>query len=394
MVSFRHFLTIPLCYVILLLTACGSLSNTELSTEELSAAHHAQNKSLKELVDSVAKPLVSSHYTPGLIVGVLLPNQSVQFFGYGAADETTGASPTGDTLFAVGSLSKGFLGAITAELVDKHVLSWNETLRTLLPPDTILSDDAAKITLLQLATHTSGLPRQPLRLKTLSRFVEYLFTGESFYGHIDRDYVINYLADFEVDNEGEPHYSNIGYGLLGYILELRTGQSVDDLFEQYLRKPLKLKCTGYTPEALSCYSGRAHGYAGDEPMFIARGHPTPDWNFTQLMRGSAALYSNAGDLLTFASAHIWNQQKHFNAVLHGNLKAHLKRDKQAPAIAWTIDTIEGEPIAYQIGIVAGYTSYLGIDVNNKTAVVVMQNSFNWDNKVGHNLLMGLRYMPH
>jgi CubicO group peptidase (beta-lactamase class C family) len=390
----KSLLTILVCCALLCLSACGNLSTTELNTDELDSAHQAQGKNLHEIVDTIAGPVVDSGHTPGMIVGVLMPDRSMHFYGYGVADETTSSTPTGDTLFAVGSLSKGFLGAITALLVDKGVLSWDETLRTLLPPNTPLSDDAAKITLLQLATHTSGLPRQPLRLKTLSRFVVYLFTGESFYSHIDREYVLEYLKDFEADNEGQPHYSNIGYGLLGYILELRTGLSVDDLLEQNLGKPLGLKCTGYTPDTLPCYSLRAHGYAGDHPMFIPRGDPTPDWEFTHLMRGSAALHSNARDLLTFASAHIWNQKKRFNAVLASDMQSRLPRQKEAPAIAWSVDTIEGEPIAYQIGIVAGYTSYLGIDIVHKTAVVIMQNSFNWDNSMGHNLLLSLRYMSH
>jgi CubicO group peptidase (beta-lactamase class C family) len=388
----KSLLTILICGVILSLTACGSLSTTELSADEIAEAHRPQGENLKEEVDSVAQPLINNGHTPGMIVGVLLPDKSMQFFGYGVADEDTGAKPNGDTLFAIGSLSKGFLGAMTALLVDEGALSWDDTLRTLLPPNTPLSDDAAKITLLQLATHTSGLPRQPLRLKTLSYFVEYLFNGENFYRHIDRDYILHYLADFEADNEGQPHYSNIGYGLLGYILELRTGLSVDELLEQKLRKPLGLKCTGYNPEVLPCYATRAHGYAGDHPMFIPRGDPTPDWQFTHVMRGSAALYSNTRDLLTFASAHIWNQKRRFNTVLASDMRPRSPREKEAPAIAWVVDTLEGEPIAYQIGIVAGYTSYIGIDITHKTAVVIMQNSFNWNNSIGHNLLLNLRYM--
>ena len=204
---------------------------------------------------------------------------------------------------------------------------------------------------------------------------------------------MDYLADFKADNAGQPRYSNIGYGLLGTVLELRTGQSVDALLEQKIIKPLELKCTGYNPDTLPCAATRAHGYAGDEPMFIPRGDAVPDWQFTPLMRGSAALHSTARDLLTFASAHIWNQEDHLNTVLASNMQIRFPRAKEAAAVAWVVDDVEGEPITYQIGIVAGYTSYIGIDAAHKTAVVVMQNSFNWDNTVGHKLLLNLRYKP-
>ncbi len=61
----------------------------------------------------------------------------------------------------------------------------------------------------------------------------------------------------------------------------------------------------------------------------------------------------------------------------------------SPAVAWIADDVAGIHISYQVGIVAGYTSYLGIDEANHTAVVVLQNAFNWDCSAGHQLLLML-----
>ena len=379
-----------LCMLSLSLTACGSLSTTSLDVDAMAVAKAPHGTTLKDDVDALVKPMVDTGYTPGVIVGVLLPDHSVHFYGYGVADEATGAVPTGDTLFAVGSLSKGFLAGIVAQLVDEKKLAWTDTLETLLPPSTPLSDDAKKVTLLQLATHTSGMPRQPMTPQTLSYFVEYLFDGESFYRHFDTDYVLHYLADFTADHPGTPQYSNIGYGLLSIIAERRTGLSIDTLLAQKMVNPLGMSCTGYDPEILPCNTIRAHGYAGDQPKLIKRGDPTPDWEFTHLMRGSAALHSTARDLLKFAAAHI-DDNNHRDRVLARNMDVVYPRTKEAAAKAWIVDDLEGEPLTYQIGIVAGYTSYIGIDNARKTAVVVMQNSFNWDNSVGHKLLLSLRY---
>ena len=335
--------------------------------------------------------MVETGHTPGIIVGVLLPDGTTQFFGYGVADQISGREPDADTLFAIGSMSKAFLAAITAKVVDDGILSWDDTLATLLPPDTRLSPDARKITLLQLATHTSGLPRQPITPQTLRYFVEYLFDGESFYRHFDIAYARDYLAEFSTDEQGQLRYSNIGYGILGWILQLKTGKSVDDLLAQTITGPMGMTCTGYQPEPLPCYQTRAHGYAGDQPKFILRGHPTPDWQFTDLMRGAAAVSSTARDLLTFAAAHFDSPDAQLNAILASNLEVRVPRSKQAGAVAWIVDDIDGQPITYVIGLVAGYTSYLGLDVEHRTAVVVLQNSFNWDNTVGNNLLLRL---PH
>jgi len=373
------------------LAACGNLSTTGLDDHDLAILKTMPEETLQEKVDTLIKPMVDTGHTPGVIVGVLLPDKTMHFFGYGVADQTSGLKPDADTLFAVGSLSKGFLAGITAALVNDGTFSWNETLNTLLPPNTPLSADAEKITLLQLATHTSGLPRQPVTPRTLLYFIEYFFDGENFYRHFDTAYILDYLADFSSSTQGQPVYSNVGYGLLGYILEQRTGLSIDELLHQKIVKPLGLKCTGYDPEVLPCYTERAHGYAGDEPKFIPRGDPTPEWEFTHFLRGSAALHSNARDLLRFAAAHIGDPKSRLNAALASNMNIIYPRAKEAAARAWVVDDIDGEPITYQIGIVAGYTSYLGIDSKHKTAVVIMQNSFNWDNTAGHKLLLYLRY---
>ncbi|MDP9127228.1 MAG: beta-lactamase family protein [Pseudomonadota bacterium] len=382
--------TIVLCALCALLAGCGPLTTTELRADDIEASRHAWSD-LSSEVDRLAAPLVESGHTPGLLVGVRLPDGGMRFFGYGVADERTGRPPDRDTLFAIGSLSKGYLGAVTALLVSEGRLSWSDTLRDLLPLETPLSRDAAQITVLQLATHTSGLPRQPLSLRTLRYFVEYLFDGENFYRHFTSDYLLNYLADFEADNPGRPQYSNIGYGLLSYVIERRTGQSAERLIEQKIISPLRLRCTGFVPGDLPCRGNRARGYAGDQPKFIARGSPVPDWSFTPVMEGTAGMYSNARDLLAFAAAHLQGHKTPLNAVLASDTVVRVPQPERAAAVSWIVDDVAGQPITYQIGIVGGYTSYLGMDTGNNTAVVVLQNSFNWDSSLGHKLLLSLRY---
>jgi CubicO group peptidase (beta-lactamase class C family) len=371
----------------LLLSACADLGTMELDPTDAEAARYARNGDLKLEVDSVVQPMIDRHVTPGAIVGVLLPDGSRRFFGYGVADRDRGTKPNRDTLFAIGSLSKGFLGAITAMLVQEGRVSWDDTLGELLPPKTRLSRDARKITLLQLATHTSGLPRQPFTRQFLTPFVEYLFTGENFYTSLDSTYTLQYLSSFSAPARLEYRYSNIGYGILGYVLEQKTGLSVDALLEQEIVKPLGLKHTGYVPEDLPGYAARARGYAGDEPKFIRRGEPVPDWQFTDLMKGSAALYSTAGDLLTFAASFLREDNIRVRTAMNDTLQVRLPRAKESAAVAWTVDDFNGESIAHQIGVVAGYTSYLGLDVEHRTAVVVLQNTFNWNESVGSRLLV-------
>ncbi len=383
------------CALSCALAGCGTLSTFPVDTTETPAQVLYESGDLRAQVDALAQPLIDNHVTPGLVVGVLLPSGERRVYGYGRRQQPDGEAPDGDTLFAVGSLSKGFLGEIVASLVRDGTLHWSDTLDTLLPPGTPLSDDARRITLLQLATHTSGLPRQPFTHETFEAFVGYLFTGRSFYGHFDEPFIFHYLSDWSAPDEHEPIYSNTGYALLSYIVERFSHQSVDALLNERIVKPLHLDHTGYAPEQLPGYANRAYGYAGDQPKFIRRGAPTPDWRFTNMMRGAAALHSTVNDLLTYADAHLnGSTDTALDAVLTDALTVYVDRPKEAAAIAWVVDTVGQHKITYQVGMVAGYTSYIGLDQDNKTAVVVLQNSFNWTNQIGHRLLLRLASAGH
>lgn len=386
--KFMRFALVLVC--VLLLNACGTLTTMELDSQKNLASHSA-TIDLQTEVDSLAKPLIAAGETPGLIVGVLTANGEMRFFGYGTVGEHEPLTPDADTLFPIGSLSKGYLGAIAASLVEDGVLSWNDTLEKSLPTETSLSPDAKKITLLQLASHTSGLPRQPFTFQMFRYMLRYTFTGDNFYTHLDTQYVLNYLSDFSAPKKIEPQYSNIGYGLLGYVIELHSGKKLDALLQERIVQPLGLKNTGYDLEKLSGIKNRAYGHAGDQPKFVPRGEPVPDWHFTEILKGSAAVYSSARDLLIFADAHMTDTKSKLNAVLSDTLKVRYQRERDAPAIAWVVDKIEDQHITYQVGLVAGYTSYLGLDVERHTAVVVLQNSFNWNNKIGHKLLNRLAH---
>jgi len=383
----RAFRTLACALALPALSACGTLTEHVLDASPPPVAWQ-DTEGLKRQVDALAEPLVSQGEAPGVVVGVLLPDGSQRFYGYGTVALGAQVPPDGDTIFPVGSLSKGFLGALASLLVEDGTLHWEDTLGQLLP-EAPLSADARRINLQQLATHTSGLPRQPFTFRTFRYFVQFLFTGNNFYRHFDEDYVYDYLSDFEAPKKIEPQYSNIGYGLLGEVIERRTGLELDALLDRELCRPLGLTHTGYVPEALPGTARRAHGYAGDQPKFLHRGAPVPDWQFTELMKGSAGLYSSARDLLTFAAAHMDGKHTRLSAALADNLRPRFQRHKDAPAVAWTVDEVGDQRITYQVGLVAGYSSYVGLDLAHRTAVVVLQNSFNWKDKIGHRLLTRL-----
>ncbi|MDX9980465.1 MAG: serine hydrolase domain-containing protein [Lentisphaeria bacterium] len=376
--------------LVLIVGGCGTMSRNVVWPHDEAAGRLSRGGGLAEEVAALARPQVDSGYVMGMAVGVLLPDGSRHHFGFGRMAADDPLPPDGHTVFPVGSLGKLFMAGLVARLVAEGVWKWDATLGELLPPDIALSEDAARITLRQLATHSSGLPREPLSLPMTWYFFRYLLTGKSFYAHIDDAYLYRYLARFSVPAEvGDGDYigySNLGYGLLGRLVELRTGEDLAMALHERVTMPLGLEDTGF---GVSPGRRRAWGHAGDQPKFVRRHRAVPEWDFTAMMRGAGGLCSTPDDLLRFAAAHLDPEASPLSPMLADNLAVQTYRPVRAQAVGWLVDTVDGEEIVFQMGMVAGYSGYLGMHRRSRLAVVVLQNNFNWRDEVGHNLLLRL-----
>ncbi|QUT15784.1 serine hydrolase domain-containing protein [Rahnella inusitata] len=372
----------------LLLTSCGTLSEMQVEESPQAVKQLACTKNIDGMVDGIVSQYIKKEKASGLAIGIIRNDGTSRTWGYGYTDAVKAHKIDGETLFALGSISKGVTGEVVAGLVEKGLLKWDAKLSDLLPKNTPLSDDAKNITLLQLATHTSGLPRQNMNKDMLQSFLKYLYTGDNFYNELDSDAVLNDLSSFKRPQTPEPQYSNLGYALLGYILKLKTGEDIQQLSYDFIFRSLKMGSTSFHGPTLKAYPYRAIGHAGDQPKFIRRGKVVPDWYFTNNMVAAANLYSNVDDLLKYLRAHITDSEpSELNSAIRVSEKIYFERNIEAANIAWVTDHKDNQVITYQVGYIGGYSSYIGFDKKHKNAVVVLQNSFNWSNYIGHDLLL-------
>jgi CubicO group peptidase (beta-lactamase class C family) len=369
-----------------LLSACSSLTSMPLAAQSDNWQPPQTWHEVQQRIDGLAASMVERGSVPGVVVGISLPSGDQQFYSYGIAASGSTEPLTKDSVFQVGSLSKGFLSALLEMLIEEGVFSWDDTLEDLFPSHSDISFQAKSITLLELATHTSGLPRQIFDLPQLSRFANFLFTGDNIYRNLDQAAIFSYLQDPSIHQRGQVQYSNIGYALIGLAIESRTSQNVDDLIERRLLAPLGLTATKFDADRLPAGIRRAHGHAGDQPKFVRRGTPIQDWEFDRALRSSAGAFSNARDLLRYASAHTQQPIEGMGQVLQHTLAPHACGLSSCAGLAWTIEHFPTGDIAYQVGLMGGYTSYIGINVQKQIAVVVLMNGFSWENKLGHTLL--------
>ena len=115
-------------------------------------------------VDKAIQPLVDTKKIMGAVVGVLPRDGQREYFFYGQT-KADGPTPTSETLFEIGSVSKTFTALLLALAVERGEVKLDDPVRALLPADwPVPRRGEREITLLELATHTSGLPNNPPNL--------------------------------------------------------------------------------------------------------------------------------------------------------------------------------------------------------------------------------------
>jgi CubicO group peptidase (beta-lactamase class C family) len=376
----------------LAISGCGSLSSNVVSTpEELDAVYTGQ-ETLPQLVETIARPFVENGTNVGLVVGVL-DGEDKWTFGFGKKSLASDETPDGDTIFAVGSVAKAFLSLVVHQLVQEGALSLSESLGDLLPEGVELSQAARKITIQQLMTHSSALPRQPNDFQMLFSLVNYTFTGENIYRHIDADRVFEVLRTFDPDPEevGTYRYSNIGSAILGKLVELKTKKSLPTLLSERILFQLGANNTAYDLTAEQ-RSHVATGHVGDSPFLVMRNTPMAQWDMGNILTGTTGLYSTANDLLEFARHRIslGGGVVDITPIRQPMLSVSSKV-AQKSSYGWLVDDFDAQSarIVFQHGRISGYSAYLGVDLERKIGVVVLANNFNWDDHIGHRLLLRL-----
>src|SRR5262245_50272014 len=241
-------------------------------------------RDLKAVMDrDLKQALTSGDLAPGTGAGLAIgvwKNGERRVFTYGAAKP--------DSLFEIGSVSKTFTGLMLAQMVAQGQVRLDEPVRELLPAGTVTKPSGSEITLLDLATHHSGLPPMPDNVGWgVNRLVDY--RPQQLYAYLARHGVAKPAdATFE--------YSNLGVGLLGQALAERARKSFADQLRAEITDPL-----GMTDTVLKL--------SGEQQRRFLRGYddkhrPVPEFQRDGGLSGSGAILSTTGDMMTFLEANL------------------------------------------------------------------------------------------
>lgn len=299
----------------------------------------------------------------GIVVGVIEPGGR-RIVAYGNHDRKEKRAVNGDTVFEIGSVTKVFTSLLLADSVQRGELSLTDPVAKFLPADTKVPERGnKKITLQDLATHTSALPRLPSNLIPKDAANPYAdYTVAQLY---------DFLARYELPRDigAEYEYSNLGAGLLGHALALRAGMDYETLVRTRILGPLAMKSTAIT-------------LSDSMKKRLAPGHDAqrervPNWDLPTLA-GAGALRSTANDLLNFIAASLRETPSSLTPAFASMLAARRPTPMpgQEIALGWHVAKGEGgREIVWHNGGTGGYRSFIGFDPKHRTGVVVLSNTF-------------------
>ena len=395
----------------------------------------------RQLADTLkrkSQPYLASHRSMGLGLAAISGGSECLVFGGKVLPAADPTPPHKDTLFEIGSITKVFTTTLLAEMHAQGEVELNDRVNRYLPPHGRLACRGGEdVTLLQLATHTSGLPRLPSNLSWAK------LVGDNPYADYSPDDLYSGLATCQLKHRPGTRtlYSNLGSGLLGHVLSLAAGIEYEQLLTERVLRLLGMHDT-------------AIRLSNEQQRRLASGHATGkhvrNWGFPALA-GAGALRSTISDMARFLAANLdpastplagaiertheirtqfrWKWYRDFGCigpvalVGGGGLLAWqsfglplwlrwllpiavpiailplwqfgIIGSVDDMALGWHVDRLDrgddhcDDWALWHNGGTAGYASYLAFSRQQRAGVVLLANSDHQPDSLGRNLLMEL-----
>jgi len=369
--------------VLLILIISSSFYPTSFFPKDNSFGVLAQT--LSQPISSVSeKPLLPSttllkqveEYMPkiSMVIGIIGPN-GTQVYSYGNVSKENSTNVNGDSIFYIGSITKTFTTSLLVDMVKHGLINLDDPIEKYLPDNVkVPSYNGHKITIEDLATHTSGLPDFPTNWNRNQSY-----TNEQVY---------SFLSNITLQSEpgGFANYSDFGMGLLGHILSIKAGSSYEELVKHKILNVLGMDSTGIAMNSSSVIypdiikSRLAIGHSGGQEIGLEF--------IPEALQPAGALYSTVNDLMKYLSANMGIIKTKINDILQ---ETHLIRSEyqQPPAtrataelfssnktlsasyvgLGWFIDTNLGEEIIQHSGSIDGYSSFIGFNTEKQVGLI-------------------------
>jgi len=331
--------------------ALNPLADLNIEKEQLSSTD------VKSYIDELAQT-----YLPkdggGLAIAVIGGGESNDYI-YGLTTEG-GTTPDEHTLFEIASAGKTLTALVLADMVLKEEVALSDPIDQYLPdevkPPTYQD---RSIRLVDLATHSAGLPSLTENFRPVNPLNPYKdFTVDDLYAGVE-------MVNIESPIGKTFAYSNVGFGLLGHLLALKTETDYEDLIVDRICDPLGMDSTRMTLDD-DLKSRLAMPHDGGKQVEV--------WEDTTLA-GAGSFLSTPHDMLLYLQAH-WDEENPLYESMQLAIRKRRPTDTPATAIglSWFTDSENALDIVWHNGGAGGSRSYIGMIPDRQVGAVILSNT--------------------
>jgi serine-type D-Ala-D-Ala carboxypeptidase/endopeptidase len=339
----------------------------------LGAQHFPPDDDLEHMLRFIAEDGGAS----AIVFGILEADGTQRTGTYLSAGHDTPLGP--HSVFEIGSITKTFTATVLADMVLRGEVALEDPVAKYLPEHVrVPSRGGREITLLDLATHRSGLPAMPDNLGPRNPWAIY------------PDYTVESLYEFLSSHElrGIPGagylYSNVNYGLLGHALARVGGVSFGELLRERILDPLGMDMTDLAID-------------GEETRSMVRGHRNgevaPYWVGTEAFQGAGALRSTAEDMLKYLKANVGPPRTQLEQAMSfaREIRVPLGDEGSGYGFAWRTDVSAGGPLVMHGGVTAGFSARMAFmpEAGIGTILLIDERTFGFQHRGGNGLLFPL-----
>ena len=339
-------------------------------------AARAEDRLLKEILEFNGAVLFLDSHVPGLVIGAVR-NGETAVAGFGKLADSSDKAPDGQTMLRIGSITKAFTGQVLAGLVTQGSVKLTDRLQDRIGwPVKVPEKNGRPIRLIDLATHTSGLPREVERAPGPPEDPFRTLTQETYIKGLQSDTLLFAPASGGL-------YSNYAFDLLAAALSHTGGKPYETLLKEIVFDPAGLKDTVLTlrdGDAARVMQG--HNFDGK---------PMPTVRATPVMAGASSLYSTPNDILRWLAWHLDRFSPQASELRLIDHAAYVPRDglnpvsgfaeagqMDATGLGWVVLMPKGNrPLILQkAGGLQGIFSYAAFAPTRGVGVFVAINQFN------------------
>lgn len=343
--------------------------------------------------DAELEQIVRRHVQPmlipagGMAVALHIDGRTV-LFNYGMADAARKEPVTSDSLFNLASVGKVFSATLLAQAVARGEVKLDDPVAKYVT-ELKQGGDIRRVTLGELASHTSGLHRTPQQYEPWHR------------GQYSLPDFIRYLNSWQADAAHQPGkqeiYSNTGFALLPLALQRRFDTPIARLMQERLLAPLGMSATampvpkGNARGELSPEFRRraVQGYAADGRPVGAPGGIQGTFNWP----GTGQMFSSARDLATFLAANLGALPAHRDlqdAMALAQQGVFTVRPGFSQALGWQVVGKGERAIVEKNGGLNNTATYIGMMPGKRLGVVILSNCGGEPaTKIGRQIMLAL-----